>query len=124
MTREDKIRAFVMRLDGMTYEEIGNMFGVTGDNVRKSLAEYARQRKGGFACIFPGIEKWMKEHKYTVSRLGRELNIAPSRTWLANKLNGRTKFSMPEIKKILAFTGMTFEEAFGEEVELGGGSDD
>lgn len=34
---------------------------------------------------------------------------------VANKLNGNSRLRIEEIKSILSYTGLTFEEAFGEE---------
>lgn len=38
MTREEKIDAFAMRLDGFTYEEIGQKYGMSRERVRQIFA--------------------------------------------------------------------------------------
>lgn len=68
---------------------------------------------------FPGLTRWMNEHRYTVSKLARELNMTKSRSGIALKLSGIRNFSLSEVKAILSFTGLTFEEAFGEEAPGG-----
>lgn len=37
MTREEKIKAFEMRMDGATLQQIGNEFGVTRECIRQVL---------------------------------------------------------------------------------------
>ena len=38
MTKEEKIDAFTMRLDGYTLQEIGDKYGLTRERIRKMFA--------------------------------------------------------------------------------------
>lgn len=119
MTKEEKLKAYEMWLDGKTFTEIGNKFGVTGEAVRVALTINERRKKD-FVCIYPGLKKWIIEHNYSVSRFVRELDPSRTQTWIMHKFRSKTDFDVHEVKKVLAFTGLTFEEAFGEEAEPGG----
>lgn len=124
MTREEKIRAFAMRLDGMTFEEVAKEFGVTREYIRQICYTPRKHSRRGkdFCCVYPGLKKWMREHQYSVSRLATEIGIQKSSVAWTGKLSGKRNITVKEAKKILAITGLTFEETFGEEVVLGGDS--
>lgn len=119
MTREDRIRIFELRLDGMTLEEIGKEYGISRERVRQILEEvthgYDRKARCSYMrrCIYPGLKNWLLENRMTASELNKELAFAGKPTLFYNRMTGVTKFNIDEIKTILAYTGMTFEEAFG-----------
>lgn len=118
-TKENVMMMFEMRLEGKSLAEIGQRFGITRERVRQLLDCCC---KYGFKslknCVFPGIANWLREQSLTIKEFGNELNMygRTSQT-LYHRLCGDTKFTLPETKAILAYTGMTFEEAFGEEIE-------
>lgn len=66
MTKEEKILAYSMRLDGAPLQKIADKFGVT--------REYIRQITNGACnrasvcdrvsdCVYPNIRKWMVENE-------------------------------------------------------------
>ena len=67
-----------------------------------------------FACIFPGLKGWMQRNDWNVSRLAYEADL-PMNT-LSNNLSGRAEMKMQTIRSVLAATGLTFEQAFGEAI--------
>lgn len=113
MTREDKIKAFAMRMDGHTFQEIADAFGVSRQNIQQVLVFAGAGRARTVQCIYPGIERWMRENDCTAYMLHKKMglwgeNAAP----MYNRLNGTTKFTLNDIKVLLDVTGMTFDEAF------------
>ena len=125
-TQESKDRSFEMikmRLDGCTYKEIAEKFGVTRQRVQQIVAEFTgkeRTKKSfnrtGF--IYPNILEWMDEKGISLAELSRIIGIGgenSSRT--SKKMRGETEFRMFEIKAILKESGKTFEYMFSTEKE-------
>lgn len=65
-----------------------------------------------FACVFPGLKRWMQRNDWNVSRLADAADLFPNT--LVNNLGGKTEMKMYTIRKILEITGLTFEQAFGD----------
>jgi predicted transcriptional regulator len=115
MTREDIVRMFEMRIDGATYEEIGKEFGVTRERIRQILEKNIKQPIVPVeqTYIYPGLRNWMLTNGCNANKLRNETNVCKTMTGFYNKLKGRSNFSINEIKTLLSYTGLTFEEAFG-----------
>lgn len=119
MTDKDKVKMFEMRLRGCTLQEIGDKFGVTRERVRQILSEAIRQRNTNMdEIIYVNIAKWLKQNEISLSKFSKMLDPkANSSTRLKNKLTkSKSELKISQIKKILEITGMSFEEAFEEEV--------
>ena len=113
MTREDKLKAFAMRLDGYMFQEIADEFGVTRQYIQQMFSDETTGRKKVALCIYPGIEKWMRDNRVTAYKLNKMMGIwGKNAAPMYNRLNGTTEFVLNEIKLLLEVTGMTFDEAF------------
>lgn len=116
MTKEDKIKAYAMTLDGYTYQAIANEFGVTKQYISSLYGRKSYNSKLYDEIIYPNITKWMEENKVTVRSLSIELYSGKlpnsAQTKLSKKLKGERKFTIDDIDKILKITGMKYEEAF------------
>lgn len=124
MTREEKIKAFEMSLDGATYQEIADTFGVTRQCIEQGLTRKIWRAPKKYECVFPTLKNWLLERRVSIPRFNEKAKVCKSDNTLRRKLDGSFEFTMSEIKAILAFTGMTFEEAFWrEEPASDGGSD-
>lgn len=123
MTREEKIKAFEMRLDGMTFQEIGDHFGVTRQCIEGYLKPNRTRKKPykNFKCIYPGLKKWMLENCVSVMTMHDDLHLYANHPTLYRFMKGKALPTMDVIKKILAYTGLTFEEAFGQVEDAPGG---
>jgi len=120
MTKEDVIVMFTMRVNGSTLDEIGKKFGVTRERVRQILAANTKdpvtkgmKESAGCKCIYPALADWMITNCCPAYKMCKETGLCKTVTTLYYKLQGRNPFNIVEIKKLLAYTGMTFEEAFG-----------
>lgn len=114
MTREEKIKAFEMSLDGATFQEIADAFGVSRQCIEQGLSRKQWRAPKKFECVFPALKIWLNEQHLSVHRFNEAAKVCKHSNSLRQKLAGQYEFTMPEIKTILSYTGMTFEEAFGE----------
>lgn len=117
MTREQKLEAYGMHLDGCTYQEIADKFGVTKQYIQQSLPSASRRSKkyNSKICIYAGLAQFIDEHNVTQRKLAEVINIKcpqGNATRFKKRITGETPFKINEIYKILEFTGMTFEECF------------
>ena len=113
-TKENLMKMFEMHLDGVSHAEIGRQFGLSRERVRQIVGNSSLLLGRPITRrAFPGIARWMFEHGVSVKRMAEDLKMTMAT--LGTKLRGDRAFIMPEIKAILAYTGLTFEEAFGKE---------
>ena len=114
MTREEKIDAFTMRIDGYTLEEIGEKYGVTKEGIRQIFAKVTTEsgisRKN---YIYPNIADWMIENNVTQSLFCKELRC--SQQTISGYLTGKKSPSYEFISKVLEITKMPYEVAFSKE---------
>ena len=117
MTRDEKIEAFTMHIDGYSYREIGEKFGVSRQYVEQTLKEIlpnrnstVRRTRTSEKCIYSGLSDYIKQNNITMKKLMQVIGI--SHTTLNAKIIGEREFTITEFNKILEYTGMTFEECF------------
>ena len=114
MTREEKIDAFTMRLDGYTLQEIGDKYGLTRERIRQMFAavttESGISRKN---YIYPNISDWMIENNVTQYDLSKKLGC--QQTTISSYLTGKRNPSFSFINLILELTKMPYEVAFSKE---------
>lgn len=116
MTREEKIAAFTMRLDGYTCREIGERMGYTGQDISGCLLRVLSGRKSA-RCIYPELSRWMREHGFNMVRLAEEMNYAPAT--LYSYLGGYKTLSPAFLETMERVTGLS-REAFSFPTELSG----
>ena len=76
---------------------------VTGRNYQKPYR----------TCVYKGLSEYIERNNISFSKLNRAIGAKGNSTNpIALKLKGMRDFKIKEIKKILEFTGMTFEECF------------
>lgn len=110
MTKQEKVDMFAMRLDGATLQKIGDKYGITKERVRQILEISDSKRKPKAKWIYPNMGNYMVEHKISLKEFSEKCEI---QYWtLSNYMNGKSEPSIGAIKRMLQFTGMSFEEAF------------
>jgi len=122
MTREQKHQMFDMRLDGYTYERIGERFGISRQRVSQILSGKstrgncgARKQKRLDAYVFPNIAVWINENNYTASQFSEEASI--DKKSFSGYMRGQHEPTLSAIKAIINLTGLPFEVAFERKVE-------
>lgn len=113
MTKQQKLKAFEMLLDGFTYAEIAKEFDTSRQNIQQAISTAGGAKKPRESIIYPNLKRWLKENNYSVSMLSTDIgfkssNIAP----LYKKLRGESPIPIYLARKIMALTGMSFEVCF------------
>lgn len=111
MTKEQKLDAFSMRLNGATLQEIGDKYGVTRGYIHQMFA-YVCTKSGipRKTYVFPNITDWMEANNVTQTDLAKLLGVG--QTAVSAYLTGRNDPPMRFISLIIDKTGMPFETAF------------
>lgn len=128
MKQENKDRLLEMikmRLDGCSYQEIGNKYGITKQCVQQSIANFTGKERTIRCspldkCIYPNIRKWMLDNNISMIKLSKICGLAETHIGaVRTKLNGEREFKISEIKAILKESGKTFEYMFSTEKNQG-----
>lgn len=112
MTRDERMKAFELRLDGLTWDEIADIVGYSSSNVEVDLKSCVNGRKRKSVCIYPTLRNILvREYGGSIHRFAGAVGMSYGSTYSC--LTGR---SSPEKNgyRICAFLGMTPEEAFGK----------
>lgn len=122
MTKEQKVEAYSIILDGYTYQDIADKVGCTRQYIQKLFENVPKirgiSRKRYSSIIYPSIKRYMINHGLSYNEFSRIIygtEKAPSE--LKKKLIGERPITLNEAKLIIKATGMTFEEAFRTEGE-------
>jgi transposase len=119
--RERALKMFEMRLDGLSYEEIGKKVGLSRQRVHQIICVSETKRTSNLDyVIYPGLKKWMKENSINATALQRMMYQTSNTCRAKQKLSGEVKFNIHDIKKIIKVSGLTFEELFLTNEEQGG----
>lgn len=112
MSNEKKLEIVKMRIEGETLQSIADKFGVSRQHIdqtiRRILSDSGKYKKRKYK----NITKWLQGSKTAGPELAKLLHITTGS--VSNKLNGKSDFTLWEVKKIIEITGMSFEEAFEE----------
>ncbi len=119
---ETRDAARELRMQGLTFAEIGKRLGVSKQRIAQCCAgmnpeatAWACRIKDLESIAYAGLKKWMLENRVSVPELMRRIGLdtGSSRSkYFRNRLEGKTQLPISEIKKILAVTGGTFEQMF------------
>ena len=112
MTIDEKVKAYRMRLEGATYKEVGDYFGVSKQCIQQLLPrpEKTRVEMSAESCIYKNISKWMLQEDVSYSKLALYSGLSTS--GITRFLTGKGSANKSTIDKILDVTKMSYEEAF------------
>lgn len=116
ITIDQKVEMYRMRLEGKSYQAIADRFGVSRQYVHQLFGQkYKSEPYRNVNVQYTGLRKWMNESNYSVAKLARESGCTDhSYGTITSYLQGSPRMDIDSIRKILRFTGLTFEDAFGE----------
>ena len=120
MTEAQKKEALAMRMDGASFQEIGDRLGLAKQTIQRGIPAIHGSRnavKPIQNCVYPNIERWRRQQRYSRAEFGRELGVAPGT--ISRVMTGTTQPLKPMVDRILALTGMTYEVAFAEDKKYG-----
>lgn len=109
MTNEQKVEAYRMRLDGATWQEVGDSLGVSKQAAWHALTPHYCTA-GSRSCIFPGIGRWMYEEGMGYADIARRIGVPYSR--VRDALIGYAEPRIKFINQMLELTGLSYEAAF------------
>ena len=117
LTIDQKVEMYRMRLEGKSYQAIADRFGVSRQYVYKLFSQKCKSEPYRNVNVpYTGLKKWMNESRYSIAELARESGCTDNHSYvtITSYLKGSQRMDIDSIRKILRFTGLTFEEAFGE----------
>ena len=117
LTIDQKVEMYRMRLEGKSYQAIADRFGVSRQYAYRLIGQQCKSEPYRNVNVpYTGLKKWMNESNYSVAKLARESGCTANHSYVTiiSYLQGSPRMDIDSIRKILRFTGMTFEEAFGE----------
>lgn len=115
MSRHQKTDLYMAdRARGLTYREIGEKYGVSGQSVYTCCAKQGAMPKKVISfkgCIWPNLRRWLNEDRGRAERFF----LAMKGTTILDILKGIRQPKKDVIDRMIAITGMTYEELFREE---------
>ena len=97
-----------MQAEGYSIKEIAYEFGCCVATASRHTPIYPNTR--GVPLLYPALDRWIWKHHLSITAFAVRVGVSVSS--MHNYLTGRVTMSKPVIDKILAATGLTYEEAF------------
>lgn len=111
MTRRDRLRAFALRCDGMTWVQIGSILHYDAQTVAKDLRSALEKPPHTPNIIYPAIKRHVQQNcRGSVEIFARQLGVSPYR--LRRVLQGIDRPSAALLRKILTATSLSEAAAF------------
>lgn len=126
VTKDEKVKAFSMYLDGVPIQEIGRKLGVTKQAISDMFNTYHVQkvnvRKLANACVYPALTAFILENQmdimkfFTVLYKGSPKEIYGDNTWyyygtfIKNRVSGKSAFTSAEWLRLREVTGIPLEQ--------------
>ena len=102
------------RAKGMTYRQIADKYGVTYQSVHATVCSVDgayRTVISSRGCIYPNLRAWLNKDRRRRDRFFEAMKGCSIR----DIMNGTRMPKKPTIDKMIALTGMTYEELFQED---------
>lgn len=118
MTDKQKKTAYAMIVDGFSLHEIAEATRTSEKEIKKEFKfalpkEPAKPRVHRTPGVYPNLERWMRENRFTQAMMGNELGVTAGN--FNHICRGKQDIPKRYIDKILELTGMTYEECFAKE---------
>lgn len=118
MTKEQEILARMRRLDGKSISEVSERLGIPEEEVATvySMVRYKKSIIGSERTKYIRLDQWMRQNGVTRTMFANKVGIHYAT--LCNIMDNDVDVCKRHIDKILKYTGLTYEEAFGVGGEL------
>lgn len=106
-----------MRVDGYSYQDIGEKYGVTRQRAQQIVSRAIKEKSVSARklCVYPNIDGWMFENNINQKDIAERAGCTQNN--ISSVLLGKHKPSYSVISAILEMSGMTFQEAFQKKGE-------
>ncbi len=115
MNKMEKIMAFTMRVDGSTYQEIGEKLGYSRQNVYDALKRVLTDKSTAMRCVYPAVSRWMEQHRVTGLELSKRMCYSYSTIYAY--LSGREEPSIYFKNSLEKITGIRKDVLFRRKSE-------
>ena len=116
MTRQERLKAFEMRLDGGTWSRIGQALGYSSTHVRQDLLSCVMAKPRQVTCVYPAIRRVIAEdYGGSVRAFADACGITYGAMYYA--LSGKNSVKPERQKIICTVAGLPPAEAFAREEE-------
>ena len=110
MTRKDRLTAFSMRLDGMTWAQIGKCLSYSPGAVSKDLHRVLEKEQAAPVLLYPNLQRYMEKQCYgSVEAFAHAMHVSPHRLRCVLIYGDEPAESL--VQKITEATGLTEKEA-------------
>lgn len=94
MTREEKIKAFEMKVDGYSLTEIADELGYTKQWISAMFQWVMEEKRNKFNVVYPEIQKFMINNQHTFTTIAEQLcyTISTVSLYLRGKQKPSTAF--------------------------------
>ena len=116
MTKQERLKAFEMRLDGSNWSEIGRELGYSSTTVKQDLLGCVMAKPRQVTCVYPAIRRIItEEYGGSVSAFADACGISYNAMYYT--LSGKCFVSEERQEIISAAIGIPPAEAFVREAE-------
>ena len=114
MTKQERLKAFEMRLDGCNWSEIGRQLGYTSNTVREDLLSCILSSPYRVRCVYPALRSVI-EARYggSISAFAGACGISYNTMYCM--LTGKREIKGEKTADICAAAGLSPSEAFQRE---------
>ena len=114
MTKNDRMKAFSMRLEGYSWQEIGRAIGYTGNTVRQDLTACLMVTPRQVRCAYPVIRRII-EDEYDCNIKSFAAACGMSDGAMRYTLSGQNRVPRKRQEAICSVIGIPMAEAFRKE---------
>lgn len=113
MTRDERIKAFTMRVDGYNWQQIAREVGYSDTTIKRDLEACVRVPPRPPAVIYPVVRKYIVDYYGgVVKSFIMDLNDGISYSQAYQMLSGRVRATRDFRDCVAKHMGMTVEDAF------------
>ena len=111
MRNAERVRAYQMRVSGMTWEAIGRAMHYDGQTIKRDLINSLTVDRKLSAIRFPALRKICAD-QFDGSAAQMALRLGMPESTFRNQMTGRTSLSISTVEAVRDGFGLSYEEAF------------